>query len=476
MLRKLWFAAFITALCSLSVSAQILIDMPFIRAGDSIPEPLNEADSALLLVTAAYYGDIDSVRALIDAGFDVSMATEDGVTPLMYAAGGGFLEIAELLVANSADTDAVPLNGITALSSACINNHYDMALFLLQQEANTEIPDNLGITPLMYSASYDLFEITELLLMFGADPHHADLEGATALHAAAIYSQPDITWLLLDYGADINKQDNFGFTPLMMAVQLGRTEIADYLIENNANIHFKTNDGLSVLAIAIANSQPELARILIELGADPKERISYADNLMNLARWEGNEELVSLLGQYNVRPVILPDFRILRVSGNILFNKDDFFNGLKASLEDDKYGLRLSAGWYTRPVRRAVLVEFSPEWYDQLWEHRHLYFGGLRKDISQRHSMSLNEEGLFAGIKLLYSKGRYWGTYSYPEPGWIIVPSAGYFKQGSWWFYEISYEYMDLNIFRKSPHFIRFGAGIRFRFIKDPLIYRITNW
>jgi ankyrin repeat protein len=436
----------------------------------------DKPDSNLLLINAAERGNADTVVILIRQGYDVNQTTADGVTALMYASSYGFHEIVRILVENGAEINAVPYNGITALSSACINNHYETALYLLQQGADTEIEDNQGITPLLYSAAYDYFEITELLLMFGANPDHTDYEGATALHAAAIYAQPEIAWLLLDYGAGIDIQDNYGFTPLMMAVQLGRRGMIDYLMKNNASIHLRTRDKLSVLAIAVANNQPEVAAMLIEEGANPGERISYADNLMNLARWHGDERLISLMEKQGIRANVLPDFRTLRLSANVLISAGDFFNGPQVTLEDNKYNLLLTAGWYTRPVRRAVLLEFDEGWHDQLWEQRHLFFGSLQKFFPLKYPFGLNEDGFYAGIDIMQSTGRYWGTYRYPQTRWHVVPSAGFYKAGSWWFYNIGYKYLQLDILNKSPHRISFGAGIRFNIIRDPVIYRTTYW
>ncbi len=467
---------FVPILLHLPASSQIQAGMQFLQIRQSDGRQEQEADSNLLLILASERGDADSVIKLIEQGFDVDQRTADNVTSLMYAASNGFPEVVRILVENTADIDAVPYNGITALAGAVINNHYEIVLYLLQQGADTEIEDNEGITPLFYATAYDNFEITELLLMFGASPAHTDLEGATALHAAAIYSRPDIAWLLLEYGAAIDSQDDYGFTPLMMAAQLGRVEMAGYLLENNADIHKKTRDNFSALAIAIANNQPEIAENLIELGANPKERISYSYNLMNLARWQDEEELISLMQKHGVRANILPDFRVLRLSANVLLNTGDFFNGPQATLEDTKYDLLLTAGWYTRPVRRAVLAEYSDNWYDQLWEQRHLFFGSVHKMFPLKYTLGLNEDGFYAGIKIMYSRGRYWGTYRYPEPRWHLVPSAGYYKAGSWWFYKIGYEYLQLDIPEKSPHRIRFGFGIRFNIIKDPVIYRTPYW
>ncbi len=476
MLKITPIAYLLLLLIYLPVYSQLTITMPFGQIKVVDPGEQEEPDSSLILIMAAEQGDFDSVKLLIDRGLDVNHTTGDGVTALMYAASNGHSDIVELLVENGAEIDAVPLNGITALAGAVRNDHYEVALYLLQNGADAGIADDRGITPLMHASSYDLFEVTELLLMFGADPDITDLEGATALHAAAIYSQPDIAWLLLEYGADINHQDDFGFTPLMMAVQLGRQEMAEYLMENGAAINLTTTDGLSTLAIAIANDRPGIAAHLIELGADPKEKISGTDNLMNLAMWQGNDELIELMQNHGVRRNIIPDFSIIKFSVNAMVNGGDYFNGVQVALEDNKYDLHVSAGWLTRPVRRAVLVEYSENWHDQLWEQRHLFYGGVAMQFPVMNYFRLNERGFYAGLKVMYSKGRYWGTYRYPKPDWHLVPSAGYFNQGSWWFYKIGYEYLQLNIIEKSAHRLTVGAGIRFSFKKDPLIYRTTYW
>ncbi|TVR70599.1 MAG: ankyrin repeat domain-containing protein [Marinilabiliales bacterium] len=433
-------------------------------------------DTSLFLIMAADRGDADSVRLFIEKGYDVNQVTADGVTALMYAASAGHKEVAALLAESGADLDARPRNGLTALAGAVINNNYDIVLYLLQQGADTGLPDNGGVTPLMHAASLDLFDITELLLMFGAEPGTRDAEGATALHGAAIYAQTDIAWLLLDYGADVNSQDDFGFTPLMMAVQLGREDMANYLLENNADVNIRTRDGMTPLAIAIANNQANLAEILIDQGADPGVRLTETENLMNLARWQGNTELIELLREQGIRRNIIPDFATMQISAGMMFNTGDYFHGLQAGLEDSKYDLLLSAGWKTRPVRRAVLIEFSDNWYDQLWEQRHLFYGSLHKRIRILRPYAINTEGFYAGIRVMYSQGKYWGTYRYPEPRWHIVPSAGYYKEGSWWFYKVGYEYFDLNIIDKHGHRLSLKAGIRFRIRKDPLIYRTTYW
>jgi ankyrin repeat protein len=477
MFKFQWLTGLFALFINLSLASGSTLDNSRFREGEPSDVSLTEVpDSNMLLMMAADRGDVDSVVYYIDRGVDVNITSDEGVSPLMYAASNGHLQIVQVLVENGAMIDLIPLNGYTALASACLENHYEVALYLLQQGADTEIADNEGVTPLLYTTAYDNFEITELLLMFGADPLNSDLEGLTALHAAALYAGLDIAWLLLDYGSDINARDVYGFTPLMMSVQVGREDMVDYLLENNASILMRTNDGMSPLAIAIAANQHSIAEKLIGLGANPRQRISWDRNLMNLARQTENDKIIALLENHNVKANILPSFNTLQLSGNVLINTTDFFNGFQAGLEDEKYNLLLIAGWYTRPVRRSVLIKLDERWFDQVWEQRHLFYGGLYKVFPLKYTLSINEEGFFAGVNAGYSKGKHWGIYGYPEPRWHVVPSAGYFKAGSWWFYNAAYEYLQLDIPEKSPHRIRLSAGIRFRIKSEPDVYRTTYW
>jgi ankyrin repeat protein len=51
---------------------------------------------------ACYSGNVGLVQNLIDGGATIDCTDEDGMTPLMLAAGGGHLEVAKLLLAKGA--------------------------------------------------------------------------------------------------------------------------------------------------------------------------------------------------------------------------------------------------------------------------------------------------------------------------------------------------------------------------------------
>lgn len=73
----------------------------------------------------AAYGDIDRVRECLDAGADINGQNPDfGVTALMLAAAGGYLEIGKLLLDRGADSGIVDRSGRAALDWA-IYKHWD---------------------------------------------------------------------------------------------------------------------------------------------------------------------------------------------------------------------------------------------------------------------------------------------------------------------------------------------------------------
>ena len=151
------------------------------------------------LALAADINNIDSVKALIDGGADPLIATTQGTTPLMLAAGAGTdvvrsrspaeravaIETVKLLVEHGSDVNAAGQFGWTALHSATYQGLNDVIEFLVGKGAKLDAKDGFGQTPLSISNTIITKEISdhgyqaprifrrdtaELLLRLGATP------------------------------------------------------------------------------------------------------------------------------------------------------------------------------------------------------------------------------------------------------------------------------------------------------------------
>ena len=72
------------------------------------------------LVHAIHKHQLESVRALLDAGADIDRRSAGGETPLMMAAGYGYTEIVNLLLDRGADAQLQLADGTNALSLAIL--------------------------------------------------------------------------------------------------------------------------------------------------------------------------------------------------------------------------------------------------------------------------------------------------------------------------------------------------------------------
>jgi ankyrin repeat protein len=118
------------------------------------------------LVLAAEVNNLEAVRALLAAGADPRIPTEQGTTALMLAAGGGT----------------------------------DIQRMRTPEERATAV------------------ETAKLLLEAGTDVTAVGQYGWTALHAAAYQGLTDVIELLASKGAGVNEMDAFGQTPLSIAL------------------------------------------------------------------------------------------------------------------------------------------------------------------------------------------------------------------------------------------------------------------
>jgi ankyrin repeat protein len=232
------------------------------------------------LVFAAREGDIESARALLDAGAGINQTTEYGWTPLLTAINNRNYVLAEMLIDRGADVNLANKGGWTPLYLATDNrnieggdypvpkpdlDHLEIIRSLLKHGANpnARVRDNTltrtiftmqwffedGATPFIRAAQSSDIELMKLLLEYKADPTLATANGDNALTAAggigwvegvtfewSARDNVDALRMLLDLGLEPNHANSEGRTALMGAALKGRNAAVQLLVDRGARL------------------------------------------------------------------------------------------------------------------------------------------------------------------------------------------------------------------------------------------------
>lgn len=158
------------------------------------------------LYTAAYFGNVNLAKILLDAGLDPNAKDGRGRGPLF---------------------DAVKRPST------------DMVALLIERGADVNAKDNAGKTPLLEVAQSGLPEMAALLIDKGSDVKQTDVQGWTPLHHARYFQNEAVATVLIEKGADASVKTADGLTAeqlgslytLFIAVSKGETEKVASLLD-----------------------------------------------------------------------------------------------------------------------------------------------------------------------------------------------------------------------------------------------------
>ena len=251
------------------------------------------------LIFAAREGDIESAKALLDAGAKINAPSEYTWTPLLTAVNNRNYKLAAMLLERGADPNIANKGGWTPLYLATDNrnieggdypvpkpdmDHLEIIKMLLDKGANpnARIKDNTltrtiftmqwffedGATAFVRASQSSDTELMRLLLKYKADPKIATANGDTALTASAgIGWVEGVTYersakenleavkiLVDELGLDPNQGNNEGRTPLMGAAMKGRNDVVQFLVDRGAKLdtHDKGNRDTDKVSSAAA--------------------------------------------------------------------------------------------------------------------------------------------------------------------------------------------------------------------------------
>ena len=161
------------------------------------------------LFQAAHSNDTAKISELLDKNPSLAnKESEDGLTPLGFAAHYGNKDAVQILLECGAEVNAVSHSKIEF------------------------IPSNTALHAAI--AGERSLEVIKLLLQYNAEPNIFDSNGHTALHTAAFHEDnTEIINLLIEHGAKVNMSVEGGSTPLDLAIEQGNDKVADLLRQIN---------------------------------------------------------------------------------------------------------------------------------------------------------------------------------------------------------------------------------------------------
>jgi len=154
----------------------------FLRDGAAVDSRNRLGESALLIVIKK--DRFDLARSLVAAGADVNLAAINGTTPLMAAAYGGDIEFVKLLLDKGAKIDAVDRIKKNAVTYAAGEGRTDVVMLFIARGVDPNAVYQNGLTALMWAAGYGRVDTMRALVAARARTEPRDDRGKTALDIA----------------------------------------------------------------------------------------------------------------------------------------------------------------------------------------------------------------------------------------------------------------------------------------------------
>ncbi|XP_065754283.1 E3 ubiquitin-protein ligase MIB2 isoform X3 [Phocoena phocoena] len=240
------------------------------------------------LQVAAYLGQVELVRLLLQARAGVDLPDDEGSTALHYAALGNQPEAARVLL--SWGCGANTLNGTqsSALHVAVQRGFLEVVRVLCECGCDVNLPDAHADTPLhcAISAGTGASGIVEVLTEVpGIDVTATNSQGFTLLHHASLKGHTLAVRRILARArqlVDAKKED--GFTALHLAALNDHREVAQVLIrEGHCDVNVRNRKLQSPLHLAVQQAHVGLVPLLVDAGCSANAEDEEGDTALHVA-------------------------------------------------------------------------------------------------------------------------------------------------------------------------------------------------
>ncbi|RNF19701.1 putative ankyrin repeat family protein [Trypanosoma conorhini] len=223
-----------------------------------------EAGGFSALHFAAFNGDLDMIRMLLEFKPEVELQNYDNNTPLIMAAKGHQNAAIKLLVEAGADVNRKTPTGGTAAH---------------------------------FAASMGYVDTVRCLVELGADVMHDTCQTGTLLHWAAHSGDIDcIGEMIYGLKIPINVTDSHGGTALFTALFMKKVEAVEFLLENGADAQVTIDgDKSTPLHIAVEHANTACVKLLLSFGANPQAANTSGETPVSLAEKARNDGMLKEL-------------------------------------------------------------------------------------------------------------------------------------------------------------------------------------
>jgi len=281
------------------------------------------------LIQAARKNDIRWIELLLKWGFNPNVLDRDEIKslnpdiypepqvfkfkyPIHYAAKFGNEEICRLLINAGAEVDIRDQNGLSTLSIALGEakgiKHSTIRL-LLENGADVNQKLEGGYSPLHLAVKYRDPDLVQMFNDFGADPDQLDgMEKPPMAYCNVDPINAEILLILFENGADFQTLNESGRTLLHCAIVYNHRKLLEAVLAEDAKSIINSLYGnSSALHLAISKRNIEFARLLLQAGADPNVGLNAGESpvgkqhCLSMAYSKNDTGMVKLLLDYGAR-------------------------------------------------------------------------------------------------------------------------------------------------------------------------------